>query len=517
MIGNAPTAAPPDAEEMRRTRATLEAIVEDRSLLAQLPIGERQALLIAAGRVIHAEPAQKRQLQQALRKAGRRAQRKHDWALREATGIRSARRTDVFEAPARLIDNSARVDRPELRQARACYVCKAPYTRLHPFYDALCPECGDFNYDKRFQTASLDGRVALVTGARVKIGYQAALKLLRAGATVVAVTRFPHDAARRYATEENYSVFRGRLRIHGLDLRHSPSVEVFCSYLLNELGRLDLLVNNACQTVRRPPGFYEHLLEFESLPLADLPEELRPPLRAQHACVAALDSAPQLTPGAHREDGGLVAWSGGGAALGLRASAQLSQVRYDFDDAARRADLFPPQRRDADLQQLDLRAHNSWRQTLPDVPTPEMIEVQLVNAVAPFILCGKLKPLMLQAPGRDKHVVNVSAMEGIFSRGPKTERHPHTNMAKAALNMLTLTSAREYVKDGIHMNAVDTGWVTDEDPFVHAERKRSELGFEPPLDIVDGAARVLDPFVDGLRTGEHGWGQFLKDYRPSPW
>ena len=68
-----------------------------------------------------------------------------------------------------------------------------------------------------------------------------------------------------------------------------------------------------------------------------------------------------------------------------------------------------------------------------------MLEVQLVNAVAPFILCARLKPLMLRAPGRDKHVVNVSAMEGIFSRGTKTDRHPHTNMAKAALNMLTLT------------------------------------------------------------------------------
>ena len=516
-IEDAPVGARPDAEEMRRARATLEAIVEDRSLLALLPLEERQALLIAAGRVIHAEPAQKRQLQQAFRRATRQARQRHDRALREAAGIRAARETEVFEAPARLIDIPERGDGPELKQARACYVCKAPYTRLHSFYDALCPECGDFNYAKRFQTASLDGRVALVTGARVKIGYRAALTLLRAGATVVAVTRFPHDAARRYAGEKDYSEFRGRLRIHGLDLRHSPSVEVFCSYLLHELGRLDLLVNNACQTVRRPPGFYEHLLEFESLPLGDLPEELRPPLRAQHAWVAALESAPQLTPGAHEQDGGLVAWSGGGAALGLRASAQLSQVRYDFDDAARRADLFPPDQRDADLQQLDLRTHNTWRQTLADVPTPEMIEVQLVNSVAPFILCGKLKPLMLQSPGRDKHVVNVSAMEGIFSRGPKTERHPHTNMAKAALNMLTLTSAREYVKDGIHMNAVDTGWVTDEDPFVHAERKRSELGFQPPLDIVDGAARVLDPFLDGLRTGEHVWGKFLKDYRPSAW
>jgi len=212
-----------------------------------------------------------------------------------------------------------------------------------------------------------------------------------------------------------------------------------------------------------------------------------------------------------------VAWSGGGAGLGLRASAQLSQVRYDFDDAARRPDLFPLGSVDADMQQVDLRAHNTWRQLLADVPTPEMIEVQLVNAVAPFILCGKLKPLMSKVASRDAHVVNVSAMEGIFSRGTKTDRHPHTNMAKAALNMLTLTSARDYVKAGIHMNAVDTGWVTDEDPYAHAERKRTELDFQPPLDVVDGAARLLDPFFGGVGTGRHVWGRFLKDYRPSSW
>jgi hypothetical protein len=82
---------------------------------------------------------------------------------------------------------------------------------------------------------------------------------------------------------------------------------------------------------------------------------------------------------------------------------------------------------------------------------------------------------------------------------------------------MTLTSARDYIKDGIHMNAVDTGWVTDEDPAVHANRKRDELGFEPPLDIVDGAARICDPVFAGLLTGEHTWGKFLKDYKPSSW
>jgi NAD(P)-dependent dehydrogenase (short-subunit alcohol dehydrogenase family) len=155
--------------------------------------------------------------------------------------------------------------------------------------------------------------------------------------------------------------------------------------------------------------------------------------------------------------------------------------------------------------------------TLADVPTDELLEVQLVNAIAPFILCSKLKPLMLRTPGDGKHIVNVSAMEGKFNRFTKTDKHPHTNMAKAALNMMTLTSARDYARFGIYMNAVDTGWVTDEDPAEISERKQAEYDFQPPLDIVDGAARVIDPIFSGVLSGQHTWGKFLKDYMPTDW
>jgi len=317
------------------------------------------------------------------------------------------------------------------------------------------------------------------------------------------------DAADRYARESDYAAFRERLQIHGLDLRHAPSVELFARYLTDRLPRLDYIVNNACQTVRRPAGFFQHLLAREAAVITALPEALRGPLAQHeelcHELAGALPAAALALPGVSQAAG-----------EGLLHSAALSQRRYLDEDYAGGAALFPLHRYDEDLQQVDLREINSWRLRLHEVETPELLEVQLVNAIAPYILNARLKPLLMRTSGRHKHVVNVSAMEGQFYRTTKTDRHPHTNMAKAALNMMTRTSAPDFVKDGIHMNAVDTGWVSDEDPAVHAARKARQ-GFAPPLDIIDGAARILDPIFSGHLTGTHLWGQFLKDYRPAPW
>jgi NAD(P)-dependent dehydrogenase (short-subunit alcohol dehydrogenase family) len=225
-----------------------------------------------------------------------------------------------------------------------------------------------------------------------------------------------------------------------------------------------------------------------------------------------------LRPG-HASEGSLLvaSWRSDDPGLGIHSAAALSLVPYDLEQASDAEQLFPEGKLDADLQQVDLRSMNSWRLTLSQVATAEMLEVHLVNAVAPFILCSKLKGLMLRDRTEPGHIVNVSAMEGSFSRGTKTDKHPHTNMAKAALNMLTLTSAPDYAKSRIYMNAVDTGWVTDEDPIQHAERKREERDFHPPLDIVDGAARVIDPVFESVRTGETPYGLFLKDYAPTRW
>jgi len=511
-MASRPRAAAERDLDLLKVLSTLEALVADPALGASLSKEEHVRLMAAAGRLSRPSKLERLKASRSIRKEKHRRVLRADREALANTGIREARKSDVFTAPDKLLP-APHSPAEEVQKPRICYVCKGTYTRLHHFYDGLCPACAEVNYAKRFQTANMAGRTALVTGARIKIGYQAALKLLRAGARVIVSTRFPHDAARRYAAEPDFMDWSSRLRIHGLDLRHSPSVEIFARYLHQGETRLDALISNACQTVRRPVGFYQHLLRQEALPWKDLPEAERSILEGHYECRGLLDRSTPEGPGDSR---GLALLDTGNLGIGIRDSAALSQIRMTYDDRSCGRETFPEGKLDADLQQVDLRTQNSWRMTLSDVPTPELLEVLLINTVAPFVLAARLKTLMLRAGTRAVHVVNVSAMEGIFSRGTKTDKHPHTNMAKAALNMMTRTSAADYARDGIHMNAVDTGWVTDEDPIAHATRKKSE-GFEPPLDIVDGAARILDPLFSGLNTGVHASGLFFKDYKPSSW
>ena len=521
----------PTPEDFAQVLEVLRAIEADRGVLAALTSAQRTELLQLAGQITKPDRRALRKMAKALRRADRERAQAADRRIIDQTGLRVQRRAPVYAplwlpppTPEEAASTAAAAVDPRLQRARSCYVCKADYTVPHRYYDAMCVPCGDFNYAKREQTADLRGHCALVTGARVKIGYQAALKLLRAGARVVVTTRFPVDAAARYARENDYAEFRERLQVFGLDLRHTPSVEIFARALAERLPRLDYIVNNACQTVRRPAGWFRHLLPAEAQPYEALPVEWRDTLSLHAELCRSL--AGEGATGASVAPAGATARDSAGDALvaagalppasGLVHSAALSQRRYLDEDFRDGAALFPAGLYDADLQQVDLRDTNSWRLRLHEVNTAELLEVQLINAIAPYTLNARLRPLMVATPGAHKHIVNVSAMEGQFYRTTKTDRHPHTNMAKAALNMMTRTSAPDYLRDGIHMNAVDTGWVTDEDPAVHAARK-AELGFAPPLDVLDGAARIVDPIFEGQRTGRHAWGQFLKDYRPAPW
>lgn len=495
----------------------LQGLVDEPEGLAALTEEQRVALMKSAGQLSSPDRKDRRERNKAWKKAQADKKRRMEKEARSETGIRSARKETVFSAPRMLRSEDLADTRKftKLQSPRNCYVCKSEYTDLHHFYDAMCPECAVLNYQKRFQTADLTGQVAIITGSRLKIGYQAALMLLRAGATVIATTRFPVDSALRYSQEEDYDLWGHRLHVYGLDLRHTPSVEIFCSWITQHYDRLDILINNAAQTVRRPSGFYTHLMENENKKYVELPPEARSLLAEFELCRSELGSYGHKT--LELRQNLPVAWDVTTPGIGLRASAQLSQIPYAYDNELDADKVFPIGQLDADLQQVDLRTTNSWRLTLGEISTSEMLELQLVNSVAPFVLSGKLLPLMKKDKTGEKHIINVSAMEGKFYRFKKGARHPHTNMAKAALNMMTHTAAEELAGYGIWMNAVDTGWVTDEDPAHLTRFKEDVHDFQPPLDIVDGAARVLDPLFDGIISGEHWCGRFLKDYFPIDW
>ncbi|MCW1959450.1 MAG: SDR family NAD(P)-dependent oxidoreductase [Mycobacterium sp.] len=423
-----------------------------------------------------------------------------DRAVVAATATGAADRIDDETRGIPLSTSTTAPSAGTLLRSRACYICKQHYTRVDAFYHQLCPECAAFSHAKRDARTDLTGKRALLTGGRAKIGMYIALRLLRDGAHTTITTRFPRDAVRRFQSLADSEEWLHRLRIVGIDLR-DPAQVVGLADAVADAGPLDILINNAAQTVRRSPGAYAPLAEAELAPLPDgpLPELLtfgHTNDAHPQALAASVASHPILAAAASQADD-LTA-----AAL---AAGSSSLERLAAGTAIDAGGLLP-----------DELHVNSWTQHVQHVEPLEMLEVQLANATAPFLLISRLRPAMAAAPARRKYVVNVSAMEGVFSRRYKGPGHPHTNMAKAALNMLTRTSAEEmFETDGILMTAVDTGWITDERPHFTKVRLAEE-GFHAPLDLVDGAARVYDPIVQG-EAGVDLYGVFLKDYRRSDW
>ncbi|MGW7001572.1 SDR family NAD(P)-dependent oxidoreductase [Streptomyces sp. NPDC054933] len=385
-----------------------------------------------------------------------------------------------------------------LERPRSCYICKVRYVEVDAFYHQLCQDCARENRARRDARTDLTGRRALLTGGRAKIGMYIALRLLRDGAHTTITTRFPNDAIRRFQAMPDSAQWLHRLRIVGIDLR-DPAQVVALADSVAAAGPLDILINNAAQTVRRSPAAYAELVaaESEPLPAGELPAS---------EVIGRFGSGSVDRPALPGQANGQRETLGAQEVTSLAlVTGSASPARIAAGTAIDAGGLIP-----------DLAASNSWVQTVSEVEPVELLEVQLCNSIAPFILVSRLRPAMAASPARRKYVVNVSAMEGQFSRGYKGAGHPHTNMAKAALNMLTRTSAQEMLQtDGILMTAVDTGWITDERP--HPEKMRlAEAGFHAPLDLVDGAARVYDPIVRG-EQGEDLYGCFLKDYSPSPW
>ncbi len=421
----------------------------------------------------------------------------HDHAVTAATATGAPGRIDDETQGLPLTSSVRGATAGRLSEPRACYVCKQRYTLVDAFYHQLCEGCARENHLRREARTDLTGRRALLTGGRAKIGMHIALRLLRDGAHTTITTRFPNDAVRRFAQMPDSADWLHRLKVVGIDLRDPAQVVALADAVAAE-GPLDVLVNNAAQTVRRSAAAYAPLQEAE-----------RAPLPAGVALPEVLSLGRAGAPAAKQLGGHWTPTPEALTAMALTAMAltagSASPARAAQGTAIDAGGLVP-----------DLHASNSWVQHVDEVDPVELLEVQLCNVTAPFVLVSRLRASLAASPARRTYVVNVSAMEGQFSRGYKGPGHPHTNMAKAALNMLTRTSAVElFAADGILMTAVDTGWITDERP--HPTRARlAETGFHAPLDLVDGAARVYDPIVRG-ELGEDVRGVFLKDYAPAPW
>ncbi|WP_435769478.1 SDR family NAD(P)-dependent oxidoreductase [Nocardioides sp. SYSU DS0651] len=446
----------------------------------------------------------------------REARQRHDQQIIEATATGSPLRIDDETAGIPLVSTAQGAFAGELITPRGCYICKEDFTLVDAFYHWLCPRCAARSHAKRDQRTDLTGKRALLTGGRAKIGMYIALRLLRDGAHTTITTRFPKDAVRRFSAMEDAADWLHRLRIVGIDLRDPTQVISLADDVAAD-GPLDILVNNACQTVRRSPGAYAQLIEMESAPLEPHPAELELPEmvtfdRISEAHPAAIAGALEANAVAHHEG------ESPELARAAHNAASLTALALRAGNASLEAHLAGTAV-DAGGLLPDVQTNNSWTQVVDEVDPLELLEVQFCNSIAPFLLVSRLRPAMraaVQAGARRAYVVNVSAMEGQFSRRYKGPGHPHTNMAKAALNMMTRTSAGElFETDRILMTAVDTGWITDERPH-HEKLRIAAEGWHAPLDLVDGAARVYDPIVRG-EAGEDLYGCFVKDYEPSPW
>ncbi|MFE3249292.1 SDR family NAD(P)-dependent oxidoreductase [Streptomyces sp. NPDC059209] len=459
--------------------------------------------LLAEARDLSIEDPRRERLERAASGLFRDGRRKRRSATRgaRATADAAIQAGTVMGAPDRTMDaplgavNAERDARfvGELGRPQRCYVCKDHYRRIHHFYHRLCPDCARDNLTRRRARTDLTGHRALLTGGRVKIGHQLALMLLRDGADLTVTTRFPQDAVRRFAAAPDAADWWDRLRVAALDLRDPRQVLAFTDHLLAEARPLDILINNAAQTLRRSPRAYSALAAAESAPARTALPSAEPP---------AVWTAPGFgVPGAVSTELADRSWAAG---LVPRATTTAAVATAAVLPTADEAGLL-----------TETAAENSWTARLGGIDPAEMLEVQLVNAVAPFLLADRLLPLLESSPRARRYLLNVSAVEGQFTVHKKTSGHPHTNMAKAALNMLTRTSAAELAGRGIHVCSVDTGWVTDEKPLPARER-HAATGWRPPLDIVDGAARIYHPIVQG-QAGSPVHGVLLKDYRPVAW
>lgn len=360
-----------------------------------------------------------------------------------------------------------------------CYICKkiVEYNTTK-----MCTKCDKFNRDKRELKSDLSGKIAIVTGARIKIGYETTLKLLRNGCIVIGTTRFPEDAFKRYQNEDDYNEWSSNLSVVGLDLRYLDQVNKFVEYIKSKYKKVDILINNAAQTVRKPTHYYKHLFPAKSSNnLINFNENNAPKM--------INSSDPEVRQGSESDVNIMVENE-----FQLINANEINNISMyptmpcDKEEDNSLNNMESIKIIDEFGERKDLRIKQSWNYKMEEISDVEFGEVQLINNISPSILVSKLKILMIKKKNELKSIiVNVTSPEGQFSSA-KNGNHVHTNMSKAALNMMTKTCANDFSRKGILMYSVDTGWITSV----------KETFIKPPLDCYDGACRILDPvFMNG--------------------
>ena len=407
-----------------------------------------------------------------------------------------------------------------------CYICKEKFglNNIHSFYGNLCKKCGDYNYSFRTMKLDFTGRIAIVTGGRVKIGYYIATKLLSYGAKVLITSRFPKDTLFKYQKDPEYEKWKNNLIIYPIDFRIFESTIKFVQFIQDNFPHVDILINNAAQTIRRTASYYKYLLPIETKDLSkeDDKKIIKNDFINLQKQLKEGESAQSRNPQSTKKEiqNSLISLMDNKSKEYqeiLPLSVIASQIRIMEEKSQPHVTVMG-----GDGQPYDFsKGKNSWNFEFDEIPFQEFTEVQIINTWTPYYLCVKLKPLMMQSPFPDKYIVNVTSVEGIFNHY-KRSSHVHTNMAKAALNMFTRTCG-SYLKDiGIYMTCVDTGWVSPMNEMNGLLDKDKKNSYENefmnvPLDELDGAMRVLHPIIEGIKNKNYLFGILLKDYVKSPW
>lgn len=401
------------------------------------------------------------------------------------------------------------------RIEKKCYLCHLLITNPHPQYPALCKPCGSFNLASSNislpEALNLDGKTALVTGGRINLGFYTALRLLRCGARVIVSSRYPRDAAVRYLAESDSEKWVKRLRVLGADFRAANDVfhlisgikQVLRHWSVDSTQRLDILINNAAQTWTDSVKEERRAIEWEN--------QLRLEDNNSGSLLLETNYNARIR--------------GGVQSLNLLAF-DTEQKRLN-EMSTEEAGIIGRTENITSIPTMMEESKTSWVQSLHEIPYEDVISAHSVNTFVPLILIRELLPLMgTSRPhpvANDRltkplaHIINVSAREGVFESAPtnrhKNGYHVHTNLTKAALNMLTETEAAAAWRDRkVAMNSVDPGYLSAAKEVIE-NRKRNGGWDGCPIGWDDGAARVLWSVAVGESGKGAVWGRFLKDFK----